>query len=75
MVHEAVKALKDEKNVRSFEVYLKKFLMSLDIILPHHSAQAYRVPAKRFGYILQVARERYKDTSLDLGSAGERLRP
>lgn len=74
VVHEAVKALKDEKKRADFEVYFKKFLMSLDIILPHHSAQAYRVPAKRFGYILQVARERYKDTSFDLGSAGEKVK-
>jgi type I restriction enzyme R subunit len=74
LVHEAVKALKDEKQRADFEVYLKKFLMSLDIILPGASAQPYRVPAKRFGYILQVTKERYKDTSLDLGSAGEKVK-
>lgn len=74
VVHEAVKALKDEKRRADFEVYLKKFLMSMDIILPHASAQPYRVPAKRFGYILQVTKERYKDTSLDLGSAGEKVK-
>ncbi|MBP8289820.1 MAG: type I restriction endonuclease subunit R, partial [Chromatiaceae bacterium] len=74
VVHEAVKALKDEKQRADFEVYLKKFLMSLDIILPHASAQPYRVPAKRFGYILQVTKERYKDTSLDLGNAGEKVK-
>ena len=74
VVHEAVKALKDEKQRADFEVYLKKFLMSLDIILPNASAQSYRVPAKRFGYILQVTKERYKDTSLDLGSAGEKVK-
>ena len=74
VVHEAVKALKDEKQRADFEVYLKKFLMSLDIILPHASAQPYRVPAKRFGYILQVTKERYKDTSLDLGDAGEKVK-
>lgn len=74
VVHEAVKALKDEKQRADFEVYLKKFLMSMDIILPHTSAQPYRVPAKRFGYILQVTKERYKDTSLDLGSAGEKVK-
>jgi hypothetical protein len=34
VVHEAVKALKDDKKRADFEVYLKKFLMSLDIILP-----------------------------------------
>ena len=74
VVHEAVKALKDDKKRADFEVYLKKFLMSLDIILPSASAQPYRVPAKRFGYILQVTKERYKDTSLDLGGAGEKVK-
>jgi len=74
VVHAAVKALKDERQRADFEVYLKKFLMSLDIILPHASAQAYRVPAKRFGYILQVTKERYKDASLQLGDAGEKVK-
>ena len=74
VVHQAVKALKDDKKRADFEVYLKKFLMSLDIILPSASAQPYRVPAKRFGYILQVTKERYKDASLDLGSAGEKVK-
>jgi type I restriction enzyme R subunit len=55
-------------------VYLKKFLMSMDIVLPHASAQPYRVPARRFGYILAVTKERYKDTSLNLGDAGEKVK-
>ena len=74
VVHAAVKALADERYRADFEVYLKKFLMSLDIILPHASAQPFRVPAKRFGYILQVAKERYKDSSLQLGDAGEKVK-
>ena len=74
VVHAAVKALADERYRADFEVYLKKFLMSLDIILPHASAQPFRVPAKRFGYILQVAKERYKDASLQLGDAGEKVK-
>ena len=74
VVHTAVKALADERYRADFEVYLKKFLMSLDIVLPHASAQPFRVPAKRFGYILQVARERYKDASLDLGDAGAKVK-
>lgn len=74
VVHAAVKALADERYRADFEVYLKKFLMSLDIILPHASAQAFRVPAKRFGYILQVAKERYKDESLQLGDAGAKVK-
>lgn len=74
VVHQAVKALKDEKQRADFEVYLKKFLISLDIILPHSSAQPYRVPGKRFGYILAVCKERYKDSSLELGDAGEKVK-
>jgi len=74
VVHEAVKLLKDEKIRADFDVYLKKFLMSMDIILPNQAAHAYRVPAKRFGYIMRVAKERYKDNSLDLGDAGQKVR-
>jgi type I restriction enzyme R subunit len=74
VVHEAIKLLKDEKIRADFDVYLKKFLTSMDIILPHKSAHAYRVPAKRFGYILSVTKERYKDDSLNLGDAGQKVR-
>ena len=74
VVHAAVSALKDEKLRADFEVYLKKFLMSMDIILPHEAAQPYRVPARRFGYILSVTKERYKDESLDLGDAGDKVK-
>ncbi len=74
VVHLAVSALKDERQRADFEVYLKKFLVSLDIILPGALAQPYRVPARRFGYILQVAKERYKDESLNLGDAGEKVK-
>lgn len=74
VVHEAVKLLKNEKIRADFEVYLKKFLMSMDIILPHPAAQAYRIPAKRFGYILSVTKERYKDASLNLGDAGQKVK-
>jgi hypothetical protein len=39
VVHAAVKRWDDLKRA-DFEVYLKKFLMSLDIILPHASGAA-----------------------------------
>ncbi|UFI02142.1 type I restriction endonuclease subunit R [Roseibium aggregatum] len=74
VVHEAVKLLKDEKLRADFDVYLKKFLQSMDVILPNSAAHPYRVPAKRFGYILRVTKERYKDNSLNLGDAGEKVK-
>ncbi len=74
VVHESVNLLKDEKRRADFDVYLKKFLSSLDIILPHRAGQPYRVPAKRLGYIQRVAKERYKDDTLNLGDAGQKVR-
>ncbi|GAB4356275.1 MAG: HsdR family type I site-specific deoxyribonuclease [Methylohalobius crimeensis] len=74
VVHEAVNLLKDEKLRADFDVYLKKFLASLDIILPHAAGQPYRVPARRLGYLQRVAKERYKDDTLNLGDAGQKVR-
>ncbi len=74
VIHAAVKLLKDERLRIDFDVYLKKFLASLDIILPNAIGHPYRVPAKRLGYILRVTKERYKDTSLDLGDAGQKVK-
>ena len=74
VVQVAVKLLKNEKIRADFEVYLKRFLTSLDVILPNPIATSYRVPAKRLGYILRVTKERYKDTSLDLTDAGQKVK-
>lgn len=74
VVKQAVRVLKDERVRADFDVYLKKFLNSLDVILPHVSGHRFRVPAKRLGYIQAVAKERYKDTSLNLRDAGEKVR-
>jgi type I restriction enzyme R subunit len=74
VVHEAVRILKDEQLRADFDVYLKKFLSSLDIILPNAGAHPYRVPAKRFGYLLDTAKRRYRDDTLNLGDAGEKVR-
>ena len=38
----------------------------MDIVLPHSAANPYKIPAKRFGYLLVRVRERYKDETLIL---------
>jgi type I restriction enzyme R subunit len=73
-VHAAVGAMKDIKRRADFEVYLKKFLMSLNLILPHESGHSYRGPARRFGYLLRMVKERYKDDSLDISDAGAKVK-
>jgi len=74
IVERAVDMLADIKLRADFEVYLKKFLQSMDIILPHSAAGPYRIPAKRLGFIFQAAKERYKDDTLDLSGAGEKVK-
>ena len=74
VIHTAVGALKDIKPRADFEVYLKKFLQSLNLILPNPAGHAFRGAARRFGYLLRMTKERYKDDSLDITDAGEKVK-
>ncbi|HEX7893383.1 MAG TPA: hypothetical protein VF447_04265, partial [Terriglobales bacterium] len=56
-----------------FEVYLKKFLLSLDLILPGAAAHRYRGPARRLGYLMRMTKERFKDDSIDFAGVGEKV--
>lgn len=73
LIHAAVDALGPVKARADFEVYLKKFLQSLDLLLPGSAAQAYRGPARRFGYLMRMVKERYKDQSINLAGVGEKV--
>ncbi|MGH7181926.1 MAG: type I restriction enzyme endonuclease domain-containing protein, partial [Nitrospiraceae bacterium] len=44
------------------------------LILPHETGHSYRGPARRFGYILRMVKERYKDDSLDITDAGAKVK-
>lgn len=57
-----------------FGVYLMQFLQSLEIILPNRAADPYRVPARRFGYIMAQVKQRYKDDSINVTAVGEKVR-
>ena len=70
----AVGALEPVKARAEFEVYFKKFLLSLNLVLPNPAGQPYRGAARRFGYLLAVAKQRYKDTSLDIADAGAKVK-
>ncbi|AMU93100.1 deoxyribonuclease HsdR [Sphingopyxis terrae subsp. terrae NBRC 15098] len=73
VVHKAVDALERIKARADFEVYLKKFLMSLDLILPGAAAHRYRGPARRLGYLMRMAKERFKDDSIDFAGVGQKV--
>lgn len=70
----AIKSMKELAQRTNFEVFLKKFLQSMDIILPNSEAFPYRIPVKRFGFLLVKIKERYKDDSLSISNAGEKVR-
>jgi len=74
VVHAAVTAMKDIKQRADFVVYLKKFLQSLNLILPNEAGHPYRGPARRFGYLLQIIKQRYKDGTLDIADAGAKVK-
>ena len=74
VLHKAVTSLKEIKPRADFEVYLKKFLHSLNLILPNQAGRAFRGSARRFGYVLRMVKERYKDDSLNIADAGAKVK-
>ncbi|MEI8372804.1 MAG: HsdR family type I site-specific deoxyribonuclease [Planctomycetota bacterium] len=74
VLEQAIEAMKDLKQRTNFDVYLKKFLQSMDIILPNAAANPFKIPVKRFGYLLVKVKDRYKDDSLSISGAGEKVR-
>ncbi len=73
-LHAAVRAMQGIKERADFEVYLETFLQSLNLVLPNTAGHAYRGAAKRFGYLLRMVKERYKDESLDIANAGAKVK-
>lgn len=70
----AIQSLEDIKTRDSFNVYLKKFMQSMDIILPNKLAHPYKIPMYQFSHLQAKAKERYKDDSINIGGAGEKVR-
>ena len=70
----AIQILEDIKTRDSFNVYLKKYMQSMDIILPNKLAEPFKVPMYQFTHIQAKAKERYKDDSINIGGAGEKVR-
>ena len=57
-----------------FDTYLKSFFDSMDLLFNVSQAKRYWIPAKRFGYLFMRIRNRYKDETMDLKWAGEKVR-
>ena len=70
----AIQTLEDIKTRDSFNVYLKKFLQSMDIVLPNKLAEPFKISMYQFSHLQAKARERYKDDSINIAGAGEKVK-
>ncbi len=73
VLESAIAKMEDIRQRANFEVYLKTFYQSMDIILPKPAAHKYKIPARRFGYLLIKVRDRYKDDSLSITNIGGKI--
>lgn len=74
LLEKIIMCLKDIERREAFDVYFKKFLISLDIIVPNPLAKPFIVPAKRFGYIHAKVKQHYQDDSISIAGVGEKVR-
>lgn len=54
--------------------YAKSFFDSLDLLFNVQAGTAYWIPAKRLGYLLWRIKDRYKDDTMDLKWASDKVR-
>lgn len=74
VLENAIDLMADVKIRANFTTFYKTFQESMDVILPNEAATPYKIPTKRFGYILSKIKERYKDTTLDISGAGNKVK-
>lgn len=73
-VDDYVLFLKDEDSRQQFELAFKRFAKQMDVILPDTAAKPFVPDLKRWGKVLNAARNRYRDPGLDISDAGEKVR-
>ncbi len=66
-------ALESESDRADFHSDFKKFAQSMDVVLPDPRAQPYLTDLKRFGMILQAAKNRYREEQLNLAGCGKKV--
>lgn len=74
LAEQCIEHAADVKFRAEFDTFVKSFFSSLDLLFNVSAAKEYWIPAQRFGYLLMRIRNRYKDETLDLKWAGEKVR-
>lgn len=71
---ECIEKAKNIKFRAELLTYSKSFFDSLDLLYNVKAGIAFWIPAKRLGYLLWRVKERYKDDTMDLKWASEKVR-
>ncbi|MGA5115735.1 type I restriction endonuclease subunit R [Streptomyces pseudogriseolus] len=60
-VHRVVDTLEDEERRITYRKLLREFLGTLTLLMPRETTRKYQKPAKLFGFIAQVAKQRFSE--------------
>ena len=71
---ECIEKAKNVKFRAELLTYSKSFYDSLDLLFNVAAGSSYWIPAKRLGYLLWRIKDRYKDETMDLKWASEKVR-
>jgi len=74
VLEQCVELLASEKLRAEFNVNYKKFLQSMDIVMPNPRANEFMPMAKAFAHIHTSTKHRYKDTSVNLMGVGGKIK-
>ncbi|MFH1287156.1 MAG: type I restriction endonuclease subunit R [bacterium] len=69
-----IKILEPEDIRYDFDVAFRRFTQSMDMVLPDPSALRYSADLKWLGKIRNAAKNRFRDSTLDLSSCGAKVR-
>lgn len=74
VLESCVELLEPEKLRAEFVVLFKKFAQSFDVVSHCPEAKDFDAPIKAFGHILNRVKHRYKDRTINIMGAGEKIR-
>jgi type I restriction enzyme R subunit len=72
-IDECVMSLKDEDHRAKFEIDFKKFLQSMNIVMPDRMSAPYIPDMRKLGKINNRARNLYRDEQLNIADAGKKV--
>lgn len=74
ILEDCIELLDDIKLRAGFTSYYKAFQESMNVVLPNEAATPYKIPLKRFAYLLSKVKERYKDDTLNISGEGNKVK-